>query len=356
MLPITVEFGGFLLSAQANAAHIKWELIKERIIVARFRTRVRNLTIIQCYAPTDAAELLYKENFYSKLDAVVDKIPKGEIKIYTGDFNAKIGSDNVDYERVMGRHGLGDMSDIGELFAEFCGNYDMVVGGSHFPHRPTHKATWVSRDGHTENQIDHICISRKWRWSLLDVRNKRSADIASDHHLLIGEIRLRIARVMRQEERLGRRFNTRRLEDPAVKRSFVEELKTRAAGIPEGGSVEEQFMAFKNAFTETCQNNLGELRARRKEWITDDTWQKIEERRDAKAAIDRARTREAKRQARQKYSALSKEVKRSCRRDKRAWVDSLADEGEKAATTGDIRLLHDISRRGRGWSAANLPH
>ncbi|XP_058448792.1 uncharacterized protein LOC131428765 [Malaya genurostris] len=112
---------------------------------------------------------------------------------------------------------------------------------------------------------------------------------------------------MRQEERLGRRFNTRRLEDPVVKRSFVEELETRAAGIHEGGSVEE-------------------LRIRRKEWITDDTKRKVEEQRDAKVAIERARTRVAKRQARQQYSALSKEVKRSCRWDKRVWVDFLAEE------------------------------
>ncbi|XP_058449462.1 craniofacial development protein 2-like [Malaya genurostris] len=193
---------GFLLSAQANATLFKWEPDNDRIIDARFRTWVRNLIIIQCYAPTDAAQLQNKENFYSKLGAVVNKIPKGDFKIYTGDFNAKIGSDNVDYERVMGRHGLGDMSDNGEPFAEFCGNHDMVIGGSLFSRRPAHKVTWVSRDGHTKNQIDHICTSRKWRRSLLDVRNERSADIASDHNLLIGEIRLRIARVMRQEERL----------------------------------------------------------------------------------------------------------------------------------------------------------
>lgn len=336
---------GFLLSAQAYAALMKWEPINERIIVARFRTRVRNLTIVQCYAPTDAAELQDKENFYSQLNAVVDKIPKGDIKIYMGDFNAKIGSDNSSYEPVMGRHGLGEMSENGELLAEFCGNNDMVIGGSLFPHRPVHKVTWVSRDGFTENQIDHICISRKWKRSLLDVRNKRSADIASDHHLLIGEVRLRIARIRRQEERVGRRFNTRRLEDATVKRSFVEELETRAANISEGGSVEEQWTAIKNAFITTSENNLGELRTRRKQWITDETWRKIEERREAKAAIERAKTRGAKALSRQRYSALEREVKRSCRRDKRAWADSLADEGEKAAATGDIRLLYDISRR-----------
>lgn len=39
----------------------------------------------------------------------------------------------------------------------------MVIGGSHFSHRLVHKVTWVFRDRQTENQIDHISISRKWR-------------------------------------------------------------------------------------------------------------------------------------------------------------------------------------------------
>ncbi|EDS39543.1 conserved hypothetical protein [Culex quinquefasciatus] len=80
-----------------------------------------------------------KEGFYSQLSGTVDKIPKGDIRIFTGDFNAKIGSDNTDLERIMGRHGLGEMSENGELFTEFCGNYDIVIEGSFFPHRSVHK-------------------------------------------------------------------------------------------------------------------------------------------------------------------------------------------------------------------------
>ncbi|XP_055623398.1 craniofacial development protein 2-like [Toxorhynchites rutilus septentrionalis] len=137
---------GFLLSPETHAALMRWEPINERIIVARFRTRVRNLTI-QCYAPTDAANLQEKKSFHSQLNSVVEKIPKGDIQIHLGDFNAKIGSDNEDLERVMGRHGLGQMSENGELFAEFCGNNNMVIGRSLFPHRPAHKVTWVSWDG-----------------------------------------------------------------------------------------------------------------------------------------------------------------------------------------------------------------
>jgi len=43
------------------------------------------------------------------------------------------------------------------------------------------------------NQIDHIAIPHKCRKSLLDVRSDRGADVASDHYLVIGQIRIRLA-------------------------------------------------------------------------------------------------------------------------------------------------------------------
>ena len=85
----------------------------------------------------------------------------------------------------MGKHGLGKMSDNGELFADFCSFNKFVIGGSVFPHNKVCTVTWVSPDNWTENQIDYICVSSRFRRSLLDVRVKRGADVA-DHHLLMG--------------------------------------------------------------------------------------------------------------------------------------------------------------------------
>lgn len=84
-----------------------------------FKTRARNLTFVQVYAPTDAADLQDKEKFYSELSGVVNKIPKGDIRIHVSDFNAKIGSENTDLERIMGSHGLEGMCKIGELSRGF---------------------------------------------------------------------------------------------------------------------------------------------------------------------------------------------------------------------------------------------
>jgi len=49
--------------------------------------------------------------------------------------NAKIGPNNEGLEHVMGRHGIGNMNENGELFSQLCANYDLIIGGTVFPHK-----------------------------------------------------------------------------------------------------------------------------------------------------------------------------------------------------------------------------
>ena len=90
------------------------------------------------------------------------------------DLNAKVGNNNENMEEVMGSHGLGSMNDNGDRLVSFCTEHKLVIGGTMFPHKKIHTATWKSPDQVTLNQIDHICISKKFRRSLLDVKVQRS--------------------------------------------------------------------------------------------------------------------------------------------------------------------------------------
>ena len=190
------EGAALMLSKEAETALIKWEAVSPRIITATFRTTKKKvfLNVTQCYAPTNDKEEKVKEEFYIKLQNTIGNQRNGNIKILMGDLNAKIGSDNIGYEEIMGKHGLGIMNENGELFTNFCAANQYVIGGSVFPHKRIHKATWVSPDHRTENQIDHICINKKFRSSLQDVRVLRGADVDSDHHLLISKIKLKLKR------------------------------------------------------------------------------------------------------------------------------------------------------------------
>ena len=81
-----------------------------------------------------------------------------------------------------------NMYNNGERFADLCVEHELVIGGSVFPHKSIHKATWVSPNYTVENQIDHFYISRKFRRTLLDVRVTRGADARSHLHLLVGNL------------------------------------------------------------------------------------------------------------------------------------------------------------------------
>ena len=80
-------------------------------------------------------------------------------EVYTNRNNASI-------ERIMGREILNHVNENGEELVDFYALNGLSIGGTLFSHKRVYKATWISPDGVTENQIDHILISQRWRTSL----------------------------------------------------------------------------------------------------------------------------------------------------------------------------------------------
>jgi len=52
--------------------------------------------------------------------------------------NAKIGSNNEGSEHDMCGHGIGNMTENGELFSELCARCDLIIGGKVFPLKTCH--------------------------------------------------------------------------------------------------------------------------------------------------------------------------------------------------------------------------
>ena len=82
-----------------------------RIIAASFSNRNKNtnLNLVQKYAPKNRRPEDNKGAFYQKLQTVSDRLPKKDVNLSMGDANANIDSDNTGYEKIIGKHGFGDM-------------------------------------------------------------------------------------------------------------------------------------------------------------------------------------------------------------------------------------------------------
>ena len=336
-----------MISPKMISALIEWEPISPRILTARFNSKGRKVTIVQCYAPTNTAKIEAKENFYQQLQDTFDRLPKRDIKILMGDLNAKIGSDNSGRELIMGTHALGEMNENGELFSDFCACNDLVIGGSLFQHKDIHKVTWVSPDGITENQIDHITIARKWRRSLLDTRAKRGADVASDHNLVLSTIRVKLRAFRDTCDRPHAKFNTLRLKEKDVREEFSITLKNKfeaLSHLTQETPLEEHWSTLREVWNHTCSNTLKKKDRQDKEWLSNDTWKLIEERRCLKQQIINCQNEDQKQELRTMHSLVNKKVKKSARRDKRQFHDDLATEAETAAERRDIDTLYKITR------------
>ena len=340
---------------------IEWKPVNSRIIKVRLRGRHNNMSIIQCYAPTNDGDEEDKNLFYEQLQAELEEIPRHDVIIVMGDMNAKVGNDNLGVERTMGRHGCGTINNNGERLVDFCADNSMVIGGTLFPHPTTHKLTWISPNGRDRNQIDHIAINGIWRRSLLDVRVRRGADVGSDHHLVTARIRMKLRRTDRQQTG-HRRFDVNKLDDPAVKKSFLIQLKNRYQALVEvddhtNNNVDEinsLWNTVKKSYQETSKEIMGHREKKHKEWISQEAWQKIEERRNIKQKLLGIKSERLKEQQKQVYKEADRTVKQLTRRDKRKYLEDMATQAEEAAHKGDQATLYNITKQVCGQFRKNL--
>ena len=86
------------------------------MISVRFQAKPFNITVIQVYAPTSNAEEAEVEQFYEDLQDLLELTPKKYILFIIGDWNAKVGSQEI--PGVTGKFDLGVKMKQGKDFSQ----------------------------------------------------------------------------------------------------------------------------------------------------------------------------------------------------------------------------------------------
>ena len=184
-----------LLTKSAQRSLLSYRPVNDRIISARLQTMTGAVTIIQVYAPTTDATDDTIEEFYDQLQQEVNMTPRNDPIIVMVDLNAKVGSQSEDEREVIGRYGLGERNERGERLLDFCWINRLFITNTKFKNvKPSRCWTWESPDGQTHNKIDFILVSKSILSSVQNSRSFPSADVGSDHQLVLANIKLKLKR------------------------------------------------------------------------------------------------------------------------------------------------------------------
>jgi len=341
-----------VLSPMAQKALMGYNPVNDRIITARFRTMIGCMTVCQVYAPTTAASDNDIDDFYSRLQVVFSSMPKNDIIILMGDFNAKVGRQNLDSNGVVGKFGYGERNERGDRLTAFCGLNELVITNTHFKQSKDNRCwTWLSPNGIDCNQIDYIMISRKWRGSVRNSRAFPSADVGSDHQLLMANIKLKLKR-----NRKGKRKNrtdTMKLQDDNIKEDYQKEIEIKWNELLDSRRIEDnptndidkEWEQISRIMQETSDKIIGRMTGgKRPDWISMQTLKLSDERREWKV-----RRRESKQTAKH-YNYLCRQVKKSAKADKECYIIDSCKAIEESRKQNKSREVYESIRKLTGKS------
>ena len=87
-----------------------------------------NIIVVQVCAPTTNSE--EADQFYEDLEELLELTPKIDVLLIIGDWNAKVGSQEV--PGVTGKFGLGLQTEAGQRLTEFCQENARVIANTLF--------------------------------------------------------------------------------------------------------------------------------------------------------------------------------------------------------------------------------
>jgi endonuclease/exonuclease/phosphatase family metal-dependent hydrolase len=174
----------------------KVEFISDKMSYITLKGRWCDIIVLNVHAPTEDKDDVIKDSVYEELEEVFDQFPRYHMKILMGDFNAKVGREDI-FKPITGNESLHEASnDNGVKVVIFATSKNLIVKSTTFPHRDIHKYTWTSPDAVTHNQIDHVLIDKRRYSNLLNVLSFIGADCDTDHCLVAAKLWERLVAIL----------------------------------------------------------------------------------------------------------------------------------------------------------------
>ncbi len=227
--------------------------VSDRILVLNLVIGKTMTTVISVYAPQSGLTKEEKDSFYDKLLATVVKQDRGNLVIIAGDLNGHVGKASEGYEGIHGGRGYGTRDTEGERILELASATDMVVANTMFDKRDSKLITYVSGDVST--QIDYILIGKSSLKLVKDVKVIAGEEIAVQHRLVIGDLRL--ARPRARKEIFVPRRKTWKLDNKLTRGHFQTQLGKLAKEHKLGVDIKGKWARLKDCHLKATDLTCG---------------------------------------------------------------------------------------------------
>ena len=111
---------GFFVHRRIISAVKRVQFVSDTLSYIVLRGRWRNIIVVNVHAPSEEKSDEAKDSFYEELEQVFDHFPKYHMKMLPGDFNAKVGRENI-FKPTIGQDSLHqDSNDNGVRLVNFA--------------------------------------------------------------------------------------------------------------------------------------------------------------------------------------------------------------------------------------------
>jgi Metal-dependent hydrolase len=254
---------GFIVSKKASRSVLGFTPICERICTLQIKDKFHNITFVNVYAPTEDTEDGIVDKFYETLQSVCDELPKHDAIITLGEFNAKLGKEQI-YRDIIGRHSLHEITNNnGFRLVQYATTNNFKVLSTWYLRKDIYKGTWKIPGTNDTNQIDHILVSKRWATDIENIRTYRGVNSDSDHFLVGARLQQKIALAVRSKTEHRIRWNIDKFEEIGVERYYQQEVQQKLQEKPPSNNIEEEWTRIKETIITSAQSVIGENKMRK---------------------------------------------------------------------------------------------
>ena len=271
------------------------------------------------YAPHAGRSIKDKDFFYKDLQSAVSLLPKHEINIIMGDFNARLMERFPHEHDFIGSHLFRENdSTIDQLsekqkdnrnrFVSFCQEHGLVISNTWFQ-KPHFQGPFTT-DRYA--QLDYILINQRWKNSIRNIETSSSHAISTDHKLVIADATVKLA--VRKKSHECRYLRFRKPTEEQIR--HYNELVSQKVQTQDFQDKPDPFAAWAYFLIDSASACFPMIPPQqRKPYISDMAWQLLceKQRQNEQGLTQEAKTTEA---------TLRKQI----RKDKRRWIQSQLEE------------------------------